>query len=136
MTSAQILTLPRRALRHDYAIFAAAMAMETAHLLDEALIDPLNGTTDLSGGLVALAMGTIAVAAYGRLARWARALLALVFGLAGIAGGFEVHVLHAIQNGASGADFTGFGDAAAGLVLLALGVALALALEPGTATAH
>jgi hypothetical protein len=134
MTSAQILTLPRRALRHDHAIFAAAMAMQTAHLLDEALLDRVNGSTDVGGGVVALAMGAIAVAAYARLAVWARALLALVFGLAGIAGGFAVHVVHAVEDGPGGADFSGIGHAAAGVALLALGAALAV--RPGTATAH
>jgi hypothetical protein len=126
MTAAHLLTLPRRALRRDHAIFAAAMAMETAHLLDDALLDPQHGTTDVSGGLVALAMGVAAVAAYGRLAVWARAVLALLFGLAGIAGGLATHVVHAVESGPSGADFTGFGHAAAGLALLALGAALAL----------
>ena len=126
MTSAQILTLPRRALRHDTTVFAAAMAMQTVHLLDEALIDPHDGTTAVGDGVAALAMGVIAVVAYGRLAAWARALLALVFGLAGIAGGLAIHVVHAVEDGANGADFSGFGHALAGFALLALSAALAL----------
>ena len=129
MASAHFLTLPRRALRRDHAIFAAAMAMETAHLLDDALLDPQHGATDVSGGVVALAMGVIAVAAYGRLAVWARAVLAGLFGLAGIAGGLAAHVVHAVENGPGGSDFTGFGHAAAGIALLALGAALALRQE-------
>ena len=129
MASAHFLTLPRRALRRDHAIFAAAMAMETAHLLDDALLDPQHGATDLSGGVVAVAMGVIAVAAYGRLAVWARAGLAALFGLAGLAGGLDMHVLHAIEHGASGSDYTGFGHAAAGIALLALAAALALRRE-------
>jgi len=126
MTSAQILTLPRRVLRHDTAVFAAAMALQTAHLLDEALIDAHDGTTAVGDGVAALAMGVIAVAAYGRLAVWARALLALVFGLAGVAGGLAIHVVHAVDEGPSGADFSGFGHALAGFALLALGATLAL----------
>ena len=37
-----------------------------------------------------------------------------------------MHVLHALDHGASGSDYTGFGQAAAGAVLLALAVVLAL----------
>jgi hypothetical protein len=131
MATAQIPTLPRRVLRHDHAIFAGAMALQTAHLLDEALIDPLNGATDTGDGISALVIALVAVAVYGRLAVWARALLALLFGLAGIAGGFAMHVVHAAEHGPSGADLSGFGHAVAGVVLLAL--AAVLALRPGTA---
>jgi hypothetical protein len=134
MTAAQILTLPRRALRHDYTIFAAAMALQTAHLLDEALIDPARGTTDPADGIAALLIGVVAVAAYGRLGVWARALFALLFGFAGVAGGLAIHVVHAVESGPSGADFSGFGHAVAGVALL--GLAAGLALRRETATAH
>jgi hypothetical protein len=133
MAAARILTLPRRVLRHDYAIFAAAMAMQTAHLLDEALIDPLNGATDAGDGIAALVIALVAVAVYGRVAVWARVLLSLLFGLAGIAGGIAMHVVPALENGPSGADFSGFGHGVAGVALL--GLAAVLALRPGTATA-
>jgi len=126
MTSTELRALPGRTLRRDHTIFAAAMAMETAHLLDDALFDPARGTADVPDATVALLMGLVAVAVYGRLAVWARALLAGLFGLAGLVGGLDAHVLHAIQTGATGADYTGFGHAAAGLVLLALSAVLAL----------
>jgi hypothetical protein len=42
--------------------------------------------------------------------------------------------VHAVNEGPNGADFSGFGHALAGFALLALGGALAL--RPGTATAH
>ena len=131
MSSAQILALPRKALRRDHAIFAAAMAMETAHLLDDALLDPARGTLDVPDALVALAMSVVAVAAYGRVPVWARAALAALFGLAGLAGGLDAHVLHALDYGAGGADFSGFGHAAAGLALLGLAAALALRRRGG-----
>ena len=133
MATAQILTLPQRVLRHDHAIFAAAIALQTAPARRGA-DRPAQRDDDAGGGLAALAIGVVAVAAYGRLAAWARILLALVFGLAGIAGGFAVHVLHAVDNGPRGADFSGFGHAMAGIALLGLGSVLAL--RPGTATAH
>ena len=104
--------------------------MQTAHLLDEALIE----TGDTGDGLAALVIAALAVAAYGRLAVWARVLLALLFGLAGIAGGVAMHVVPAVENGPGGADFSGFAHAGAGVVLLALAALLALRLE--TATAH
>jgi len=127
MATAQILTLPQRVLRHDHAIFAAAVALQTAHLLDEALIE----TADTGDGLAALAISVVAVAVYGRLAVWARVLLALLFGLAGIVGGVAMHVVPAVENGPGGADFSGFAHAGAGVVLLVL--AAVLALRP---TAH
>jgi hypothetical protein len=126
MTSTELRAIPRRALARDHLVFAAAMAMETAHLLDDAVIDPQSGHADVSSAVVAVAMGVVAVAVYGRLANWARAVLAGLFGLAGLVGGLDGHVVHAIENGAAGADFSGFGHAAAGLVLLALALTQAL----------
>ena len=126
MAATELRALPQRALRRDHTIFAAALALQTAHLLDEALLNPHNGALDVSSGIVALAMGVAAVAVYGRFAVWARVLLAGLFGLAGIVGGLNLHVLNAIEHGASGSDYSGFGHAAAGLVLLALAVTLAL----------
>ena len=126
MTSTELRALPGRTLRRDQVIFAAAMAMETAHLLDDALFDPARGTPDVPDATVALLMGLVAVAVYGRLAVWARAVLAGLFGLAGLVGGLDAHVAHALENGASGGDFSGFGHAAAGLVLLGLSATLAL----------
>ena len=129
MASTELRALPQCALRRDHTIFAAALALQTAHLLDEAL-NPHNGAVDVSSKIVALAMGVAAVAFYGRFAVWARILLAGLFGLAGVVGGLNVHVLNAIEHGASGSDYSGFGHAAAGLVLLALAVTLALQRNP------
>jgi hypothetical protein len=125
MTSTELRTLPRT-VRRDTTIFAAAMAMETAHLLDDALIDPQSGKADVADGMVALLIGIVAVAAFARIPVWARAVLAGLFGLAGLVGGLDAHVVHALENGASGGDFSGFGHAAAGLVLLGLSATLAL----------
>ena len=126
MSTTQIVAVPRRAFRRDHAIFAVAMAMETAHLLDDALLDPQSGTTDVPDAVVALAMGALAVAVFGRLPVWARAVLAGLFGLAGLVGGLDAHVVHAVESGATGADYTGFGHAAAGVVLLTLSAVLAV----------
>jgi hypothetical protein len=130
MTSTELLALPRRALRRDHVVFAGAMAMETAHLIDDGLLHPHTGSADVPGALASLAIATIAVALYGRLSAWARAVLAGLFGLAGLAGGLDMHVLHAIEHGASGSDYTGFGHTAAGLILLALAATLTLRRNP------
>jgi hypothetical protein len=107
-------------------IFAAAMAVETVHLVDDGLVNPHDGMTDLPSTLISLAIAVAAVALYGRLARPARAILAGLFGLAGLLSGLDMHVIPALQHGAAGGDYTGFGQAAAGVVLLALAAALAL----------
>jgi hypothetical protein len=125
MAATELRALSRRALQRDHTIFAAALALQTAHLLDEALLHPHNGGADVTSGIIALAMGVAAVALYGRLAMWARVMLAGLFGLAGIVGGLDVHVLNAVEHGAAGSDYSGFGQAAAGIVLLALATSLA-----------
>jgi hypothetical protein len=107
-------------------VFAAAMAVETAHLLDDGLVNPHNGVTDVPSTIIAVAICVAAVALYGRLAPWARAVLAGLFGLAGLVGGLDMHVIPALQHGASGGDYTGFGHAAAGAVLLLMAMVLAL----------
>ena len=107
-------------------VFAGAMAMAMAHLLDDGLFQPHNGVADVPSALIALVMGLAAVAVYGRLPTAARAVLAGLFGLAGVVGGLDMHVLHAIDAGPSGSDYSGFGHFAAGFVMLALAAALAL----------
>jgi hypothetical protein len=111
-------------------IFAAAMAVETAHLLDDGLLNPHDGVTDVPSALISLAIAVAAVAMYGRLARPARAILAGLFGLAGLLSGLDMHVIPALQHGAAGGDYSGFGQAAAGLVLLTLAASLATRRQP------
>ena len=106
----------------DHRIFAAAMALETVHLLDDGLRDGV----EAGSVLIALAIGIAAIALYGQLARGARAVLAGLFGLAGFVGALEMHVLHALEHGPSGSDYSGFAHFAAGLTLLALSATLAL----------
>jgi hypothetical protein len=107
-------------------IFAAAMAVETAHLLDDGLVHPHDGVTDVPSALISLAIAIAAVAMYGRLGRPARVILAGLFGLAGLFSGLDMHVIPALQDGAVGSDYTGFGHAAAGIVLLMLSASFAL----------
>ena len=44
------------------------MAVETAHLLDDGLVNPHDGVTDVSSTLISVAIAIAAVALYGRLA--------------------------------------------------------------------
>jgi hypothetical protein len=114
-------------------IFAAAMAVETAHLIDDGLINPHDGATDVPSTLISVAIAVVVVVLYGRLARPARAILAGLFGLAGLLTGLDMHVLPALQHGAAGSDYTGFGQAAAGLLLLVLAALVALRPAPTAA---
>jgi hypothetical protein len=107
-------------------ILAAAMAVETAHLVDDGLVNPHDGVTDVPSTLISVAIAVVAVAWYGRLARPARAILAGLFGLAGLLSGLDMHVIPALQHGPAGGDYTGFGQAAAGVVLLVMAAALAV----------
>ena len=121
---AETSSMPSTELRRDHVIFAAAMAVETAHLLDDVLLNPHDGVTHVPSALTAVAISVAAVALYGRLATWARIVLAALFGLAGLVAGFDMHVFPALQHGAEGSDHSGFGQAAAGLVLLGLATVL------------
>jgi hypothetical protein len=116
-------------------IFAAAMAVETAHLVDDGLLNPHDGVTDVTSTLISVAIAIAAVAVYGRLARPARAVLAGLFGLAGMLSGLDMHVIPALQHGAAGGDYTGFGQALAGLVLLVMAAFVALRPAPAAAPA-
>jgi hypothetical protein len=111
-------------------LFTAAMAVETAHLLDDGLVHPHNGATDVPSTVIVVAIAVAAVALYPRLATWARAMLAGLFGLAGLVAGLDLHVIPALQHGAAGSDYTGFGHAVAGAGLLALAVVLAFRCQP------
>jgi hypothetical protein len=112
--------MPSTELRRDHAVFTAAMAVTTVHLVDDGLLNPHDGVADASSALIAVAISIAAVALYGRLATWARALLAGLFGLSGLVAGLDMHVIPALQHGADGSDYTGFGHAAAGIALLTL----------------
>lgn len=90
-------------------LFRGAAGVVAVHCLDEALLDPADGTglTDHVSVLV-LAAAVVGVGVvYPRLPAVVRALLGFVFiPLAGA--GAAMHVMGARWNGAGGADFTGF----------------------------
>ena len=111
-------------------IFAAAMAVETAHLVDDGLLNPHDGATDVPSTLISIAIAIVVVVMYGRLARPARAILAGLFGLAGLLGGLDMHVIPALQHGAAGGDYTASARPRRVLVLLGLAAAWRCAASP------
>ena len=112
-------------------IFAAAMAVETAHLIDDGLLNPHDGVTDVPSTLISIAIARsppsrCTAASHARPARSSPACSASPASSAGL----DMHVLPALQHGAAGSDYTGFGQAAAGPALLVLAALLALRPAP------
>ena len=110
----------------EAAVFAAAVALALVHALDDAFVHRGAGLglgQHALAGLIALAAGVAAVAAFPRLRAGLRAALAFTFGgLALLNGG--LHAVHVSEHGASGGDVTGVLAVAAGLVLLGLAAAI------------
>ncbi len=75
----------------------------------------------LLSGLVPLGLLALAVFAYPRLRAGSRAMIALIVGVFGIAGGVEA-AYYTLNGGPSGDDFTGWLSLAAGVVLVGLGI--------------
>jgi alpha/beta superfamily hydrolase len=104
-------------------VFVAAVSVIGLHVFDDNFIQPAAGTSagdHLVSGLVPLALLAVAGAAYRRLGAGRRAVLALVLGVLGIAGGVEGYH-YTSEVGASGDDFTSLLCFPAGLLLLAVG---------------
>jgi uncharacterized protein len=130
-----VRTLPRRAgvtttlarlvgaLRRERGVFRAAAAVVAAHVLDDTLVQPPSGTPagdHLVSAVVPVALIGLAAWAYPRLSGFARAALALAFGLVAVAIGLE-GAYYTSAVGPSGDDFTGLLALGAGVVLLGLG---------------
>lgn len=114
----------RRGLGTETGLFRLAVAVITAHVADDTLIQPPPGTSagdHLVSGLVPLALLGLAAWAYPRLPGAGRGAVALGVGVLGLTTTVEaVYYTRAI--GPSGDDFTGLLVIPAGLLLLGLGV--------------
>jgi uncharacterized protein len=114
----------RRALR-QHRVFFAATAAVMLHVADDNFFQPVRGTTageHLHSGLVPLALLALGAVAFPQVRVGARALIALAIGLTALlVGGIESGYYTATV-GPSGDDYTGFLAAAAGPVLVGLGV--------------
>ena len=109
-------------------LFWIGLALIALHVLDDNVVQPQPGTSPgdhVVSTLVPLALLGLAAWGYPRLRGGRRAALALVAGVAGIAGGIEAYY-YTRELGASGDDYTGWLSLAAGVGLLGLGVVTAL----------
>jgi uncharacterized protein len=113
--------------RREYAVFAACIGVAALHVLDDAFIGKQPGTSagdHLLATVVILAVFGAALVLYPRIRPGARAALAFALGVLITTAG-AMHVVHAIVDTAELSDFTGILAAAAGVVLMALGVVVA-----------
>jgi uncharacterized protein len=109
--------------RRERAVFLIAVGVMALHVVDDSFVQPQPGTSagdHLVSGLVPLAVLALAAVGYPRLRGGARAAIALVVGVFGIAAGIEA-VYYTTQVGPSGDDFTGLLCIPAGIALLGLG---------------
>ena len=107
-----------------HAFFYTAAGLIALHVADDSFIQPQPGTSagdHLVSGLVPLAVLGLAAAAYARVPGGARAAIALLTGVFGIATGIEA-VHYTTKVGPSGDDFTGLVALGAGMALLGLGL--------------
>jgi uncharacterized protein len=107
----------------ETALFLGGTAVIALHVLDDNFVQPAAGTSaadHLVSGLVPLTLLALAAWAYQRLGVGARAVLALVLGVLGIAGGIEGYH-YASEVGASGDDYTSLLCFPAALLLIGVG---------------
>jgi uncharacterized protein len=109
-------------LATEVGVARVALSAVALHIVDDAFLQPEPGMSafDHPGALVPLALVVGFAAAYPRLRAGARAALAIVFGIFGIASGIEA-AYYTLNGGPSGDDFTGWLSLAAGIVLVGLG---------------
>lgn len=113
--------------RRGYAVFASCIGLAALHVLDDAFVGRQPGTSGadhLLATLAILGVFAAALAVYPRVRAGIRAAIALSLGILITAAG-AMHVAHAIIDEAELSDFTGILTAAAGAVLMVLGVAVA-----------
>jgi uncharacterized protein len=118
-------------------VFRGATATALLHALDDAFVNRQPGV-DLGqhalAAFIAVVVGVAGIAAFPRLRPGFRAGLSLVLGVLAIVNGV-LHVTHIRLDGPSASDYTGVLAVAAGVVLVALGLAIPfLRRGEGTAT--
>ena len=116
------------ATRH-YQVFLAGLAVMLIHLCEDAFVHKENGSSlgaQFGAAASALVLVVVGAALYPLLWRRVRPLLVVAYGVLALAGGWQQHVSDALDDGASGGDYTGTVYALAGLVLIGLAVKLAV----------
>jgi hypothetical protein len=110
----------------ETAAFRGATAVALLHALDDAFLNRQPGV-DLDqhalAAAISLAAGAAAIVAFPRLRPGLRAGISLVFGVFAIVNG-ALHVAHINVDSAAASDYTGVLALAAGVVLVALGLAI------------
>ena len=107
-------------------VFRAATAVALLHAVDDAFLNRQAGVElgqHVLAAFVALAAGLGAAWGFPRLRPGLRAGISLVFGVFAIVNG-ALHVAHVSVDGAAASDYTGVLAVAAGVVLVALGLAI------------
>ena len=98
------------------------------HLCEDAFVHKENSSSlgaQLGSAALALLLVAVGAALYPLLWRRVRPLFVLFFGVLALLGGWQGHVSHALDEGASGGDYTGIVYALAGLALIGLALKLA-----------
>jgi hypothetical protein len=116
------------ASRH-YQVFLVGLAVMLAHLFEDALVHKENGSSlgaQAGSAGLALLLAAVGAALYPLLWRSVRPLLVFVYGVLALLGGWQAHVSDALDDRASGGDYSGIVYALAGLVLIGLAVKLAV----------
>ena len=107
-------------------VFSAATAVALLHALDDAFLNRQPGV-DLDqhalAAVISLAAGVAGIVGFPRLRPGLRAGISLAFGAFAIVNG-ALHVAHISVDGAAASDYTGVFALAAGVVLVALGLAI------------
>jgi uncharacterized protein len=118
--------LPRTRRTTEHTVFVTALAVGMVHAVDDALLHRQPGVPEaqhLTALLAVAVAATVSVLAFDRLRPGLRSGLALSSGIVVAANG-AMHVIHVAMVRPEHSDVTGILAAAAGLVLLGLGVAI------------
>ena len=118
----------RELANRHYQVFLAGLAVILVHLSEDALVHKENGSSlaaQLGSTALTFLLVAVGAALYPLLWRRVRPLFVLAYGALALVGGWRAHVSHALDEGASGGDYTGIVYTLAGLALIGLALKLA-----------
>ena len=118
----------RELANRHYQVFLAGLVVMLVHLCEDALVHKENGSSlaaQLGSTALTFLLVAVGAALYPLLWRRVRPLFVLAYGALALVGGWRAHVSHALDEGASGGDYTGIVYTLAGLALIGLALKLA-----------
>ena len=118
----------RELAARPYQVFPVGLAVMLEHLLEDSFVHKESGSSlgaQLGAGASAVVLVAVGAVLYPLIWRRLRPLFVLVYGVIALLGGWQAHVSDALDEGASGGDYTGFLYALAGLLLIGLALTLA-----------